>query len=70
MSGLTPFSRRVLVVLHRAGERPVVGEPDGGHLELSSPSRERRDPAGPVQDRVLGVDVQVDEVGGQRMAQF
>ena len=58
---LDALLRRVLVVLHRAGERPVVGEPDGGHLELGSPSRERGDPAGPVEDRVLGVDVQVDE---------
>ena len=49
------------VELDGPGERAVVGEPDGGHLELSSPSREGRDAARPVEDRVLGVDVKVDE---------
>ena len=49
------------VELDGAGERAVVGEPDGGHLELSGASREGRDAARPVEDRVLGVDVKVDE---------
>ena len=49
------------VELDGAGERAVVGEPDGGHLELSSPSREGGNAARPVEDRVLGVDVKVDE---------
>jgi hypothetical protein len=49
--------------LDRAGERTVVGERDGGHLELGRPLRERGDPACPVEDRVLGMDVQVDEAG-------
>ena len=49
------------VELDGPGERAVVGEPDGGHLELSSPSREGGNAARPVEDRVLGVDVKVDE---------
>ena len=61
------------VELDRAGERAVVGEPDGGHLELGGPLRERRDAAGAVENRVFGVDVEVDEgrlghSGGQRIA--
>ena len=50
-----------LVEVDRAGERAVVGEPDGRHLELGGALREVRDPAGAVEDRVLGVDVEVDE---------
>ena len=47
--------------LHRARERAVVGERDGGHLEARRLLHEIRDPARPVEDRVLRVDVQVDE---------
>ena len=50
-----------LVEVDRAGERAVVGERDGRHLELGGALREVRDPAGAVEDRVLGVDVEVDE---------
>jgi hypothetical protein len=56
---------RLLVELHRARERAVVGEPDGRHLELRGARRKSRDAAGAVEDRVLGVDVQVDELGAQ-----
>jgi len=56
-SGLTGLA----VELDGAGERAVVGEPDGRHLELGRPSRERRYPARPVKDRVLGVDVKMNE---------
>ena len=49
------------VELDGTGERPVVGERDGGHLELSSSSREGGNAARPVENRVLGVDVKVDE---------
>ena len=58
---LDPCLPGLLVELDGAGERAVVGEPDGGHLELGGAGRERRDAARPVEDRVLGVDVQVDE---------
>ena len=39
----------------------MVGERDGRHLELCGAGGERRDPAGPVEDRVLGVDMKVNE---------
>ena len=42
-------------------ERAVVGERDGRHLEALGLLDERRDPARPVEDRVLRVDVQMDE---------
>ena len=57
-----------LVEVDRARHRAVVGERDGGHLELGRLPRERRDPARPVEDRVLGVDVQVDERRGHGKA--
>ena len=60
---LDPLLRGLLVEIDRAGERAVVCERDGGHLELGSPGRERWDPARPVEDRVLAVDVEMDEVG-------
>ena len=49
------------VELDGAGERAVVGERDGGHLQLGGPSGQRGDAASAVEDRVLGVDVEVDE---------
>ena len=49
------------VELDRAGERAVVGERDRRHLELGGPRGEVRDPARAVEDRVLGVDVEMDE---------
>ena len=52
---------RRLVEVDRTGERAVVGERDRRHLELGGALREVRDPAGAVEDRVLGVDVEVDE---------
>jgi hypothetical protein len=61
MSALTPLLRRLAVELGGAGERAVVGEADGRHVELARALRERRNAARPVEDRVLGVDVQMDE---------
>ena len=58
------------VELDRAGEAAVVGERDGRHLQLGSARRQLRDPAGPVEDRVLGVDVEVDELGHARWARL
>ena len=52
---------RLPVELDRASERAVVGERDGGHLEALRLLDESRDPARAVEDRVLGVDVQMDE---------
>src|SRR5205823_449670 len=58
---LDALARRLTVELHRPRERPVIGEGDRRHLELGRPRRERRDAARTVEDRVLGVDVQMDE---------
>ena len=60
---LDPLVARGLVEVDRAGERAVVGERHRRHLELGRAGGERGDPARPVEDRVLAVDVQVDEVG-------
>ena len=59
---------RLAVELDRARQRAVVGEPDGGHLELGGALRQGRDPAGAVEDRVLAVDVEMDELGGHGKA--
>ena len=56
-SGLARFA----VELDHSRERAVVGERDGGHLEPRRLLHEGRDPARSVEDRVLRVDVQVDE---------
>ena len=52
---------RLAVELDRAGERAVVGERDGRHLEPRGLLHETRDAARPVEDRVLRVDVEMDE---------
>ena len=52
---------RLAVELDRAGEAPVVRERHRRHLQLGRPSGQLGDPAGPVEDRVLRVDVEVDE---------
>ena len=49
------------VELDGAGERAVIGERDGGHLQLGRAGGQRGDAAGAVEDRVLRVDVEVDE---------
>ena len=67
---LHPLRLRGFVEVDRAGQRAVVGERDGGHLEPRRLLRERRDPARPVEDRVLGVDVQVDEVGAHERPSY
>jgi len=65
---LDPLRLRRLVEIDGARHRAVVGERDGRHLEPRRLLRERRDPASPVEDRVLRVDVQVDERGGHGKA--
>ena len=65
---LDPLRARRLVQVDRARHRPVVGQRDGGHLEPRRLLRERGDPAGPVENRVLRVDVQVDERDAHGMA--
>ncbi len=55
---------RLPVELDDARERAVVRERDGRHLEPRGLLHESGDPARAVQDRVLRVDVQVDEGDG------
>ena len=52
---------REAVELDRAGHGAVVGERDGGHLQLGGPLDQLADAARPVEDRVLRVAVEVDE---------
>ncbi len=59
--GLDPGRPGFPVELDSARERAVVRERDRRHLEPSGLLDERRDPARPVEDRVLRVDVQMDE---------
>ena len=49
------------VELDRAGHDPVVGQRGGGLAELLDAIEQARDLARPVEDRVVGVDVQVTE---------
>ncbi len=58
---LDPRCAGLAVELDRAGERAVVREGHGGHLEARSLRDEPGNPTRPVEDRVLRVDVQVDE---------
>ena len=60
---LDPRALGVLEELNRPGHRAVVGERDGRHFELRGPLHEVGNAAGSVQDRVLRVDVEVDEGG-------
>ena len=50
-----------LVKLHAAVHHPVVGAGDGGLAALLDPLHQPVDPAGAVQQAVLGVDVQMDK---------
>jgi hypothetical protein len=59
--GLDALLGGLLRELDGAGERAVVGERDGGHLELGGAGGELRNAAGSVENGVLGVDVEVDE---------
>ena len=52
-----------LVELDRAVQDAVVGEPERRHPELGRARRERLDLAGAVEQRVLGVDVEMDGLG-------
>ena len=52
---------RLLVELDRAGERAVIGERHRRHLELGRAGGEPGYAARPVENRVLGVDVQVNK---------
>ncbi len=59
--GLDSLVARGLVEVDGARERAVVGERDRRHLELGGALGEVRNPAGAVEDRVLGMDVEMNE---------
>ena len=59
--GLHALRARRLEEVDRAREGAVIGEADRRHLELGGPLRQVRNPARPVEDRILRVDVKVDE---------
>ncbi len=67
---LHTLTTRRLVEVDRPRQRAVVGERDGGHLEPGRLVDERRDPARPVEDRELGMDVEVNERRGHRESHF
>jgi hypothetical protein len=66
--GLDAVSLRLAVQLDGAGEAPVVGEGHRRHLQLGGALGELGDPARSVENRVLGVDMEMDEVGGHGRA--
>ena len=53
---------RRLVEINRPVHRAVVGDGEGGELERMRPVHQPVQPAGPIEQRVLGVQVQMDEV--------
>jgi hypothetical protein len=59
-----------LVELERSEHVAVVGHGDGAHAELFRAVGELADADGAVEERVLGVDVEVDELGGHRRAPY
>ena len=60
---LDACSGRMLEELDGPCHRAVIGEADRRHIELGRPRNQVGDPARAVENRVLGVDVQVDERG-------
>ena len=59
--GLDAGLAALLVELDDAGEHPVVGDGQGRHAQLHRPADQVVHLAGPVERRVVGVDVQVAE---------
>src|SRR5665647_2913029 len=53
-----------VVKFYRAAQRAVVGERHGRHAQLLGPLDEALHTAGAVEQRVLAVDVEMDEIGG------
>jgi hypothetical protein len=59
--GLDPFPVRLLVEVHRADHAPVVGQRHGGHTHPRDFAHEVLDLDRPVEEAVLGMQMQVDE---------
>ena len=61
MTGWTPLCFGVVVELDRAEKIAVIGHGDGGHLLLDHQIHQLADFAGAVEQRVIGVAMQMDE---------
>src|SRR4030095_14986361 len=59
--GGDPGRSTCLVELERSEHRPVIGHTQGRHTDLPGPLEQGADPRCPVEQRVLGMRVQVDE---------
>src|SRR3954467_10542347 len=60
---LYPGGLARLVVLDRPVHHAVIGEPERRHVELGRTSRQLVDLAGPVEQRILAVDMQMNRSG-------
>ena len=58
---IDPALPRVIVKHHRREHVPVLGDRHRGHLQLDGLVEQFLDPAGPIEQRKLGVQVEVDE---------
>ncbi len=58
---IDPALPRVIVKHHRREHVPVLGDGHRGHLQLDGLVEQFLDPAGPIEQRKLGVQVEVDE---------
>ncbi len=65
--GLDPLPVRLLVEVHRADHSPVVGQRHGGHPHPGDLAHELLDLDRPVEEAVLGMEVQVDELLQRRL---
>ncbi len=51
-----------IIELHRPIHDPMVGQGNGGRAILGRAAAQPIDSAGPVEQRILGMDVEVDEI--------
>ena len=63
MIGLMPASLAVQVEVDRPEQVAVVGNGHGRHLHLPGGVKQVLEPDGPVQQAVLGVQMEMDEFG-------
>ena len=60
--GLDPLALGHRVKINRAEQIAVVGQGQGAHAELARPLGQLVDPAGPVQQAVVRMDMEMDEI--------
>src|SRR4051812_1457546 len=69
--GLDAFLQRLIHKLHRAVDVPVVSHSYGFLADISHSLDQTRDAAGPVQQRVIGMEMEMDEFRhGKRYTQL